>query len=145
MRLLERAKAVLEQKYQRPPTEEEITAELGISAAQYHAWRSASQGLTPESLDLIAEEHESGSQGRFLANSDEHWPSYLAERAEQERLLRQAIKTLPDRERTVLNLYYYEELTLTEIAKIMGLHESRISQMKSQAVRRLRRCLLSQK
>jgi RNA polymerase sigma factor FliA len=60
------------------------------------------------------------------------------ERAELERILAEAIEKMPKLERTVLALYYYEEMTLREIAKIVGLHESRISQLKSQAVLRLR-------
>jgi RNA polymerase sigma factor for flagellar operon FliA len=55
-----------------------------------------------------------------------------------ERLLAEAIEKMPNIERTVLSLYYYEEMTLREIAKIVDLHESRISQLKSQAILRLR-------
>jgi RNA polymerase sigma factor for flagellar operon FliA len=60
------------------------------------------------------------------------------ERAALERLLAEAIEKMPPLERTVLSLYYYEEMTLREIAKIVELHESRISQLKSQAILRLR-------
>jgi RNA polymerase sigma factor for flagellar operon FliA len=60
------------------------------------------------------------------------------EKAELERLLAEAIERMPQLERTVLSLYYYEEMTLREIAKIVDLHESRISQLKSQAILRLR-------
>jgi RNA polymerase sigma factor for flagellar operon FliA len=73
-----------------------------------------------------------------LADKDEHWPSQIVERAELERILAEAIEKMPKLERTVLALYYYEEMTLREIAKIVDLHESRISQLKSQAVLRLR-------
>jgi RNA polymerase sigma factor for flagellar operon FliA len=75
---------------------------------------------------------------RYLADSDEDWPSQIVERAELERLLAEAIDRMPQLERTVLSLYYYEEMTLREIAKIVDLHESRISQLKSQAILRLR-------
>lgn len=73
-----------------------------------------------------------------LAVSEEHWPSRIVERAELERLLAQAIEKMPYVERTVLGLYYHEELTLREIAKVVKLHESRVSQLKSQAILRLR-------
>jgi RNA polymerase sigma factor for flagellar operon FliA len=73
-----------------------------------------------------------------LSDSDEHWPSQIVERAELEGLLAAAIEKMPHLERTVLSLYYYEEMTLREIAKIVDLHESRISQLKSQAILRLR-------
>jgi RNA polymerase sigma factor for flagellar operon FliA len=60
------------------------------------------------------------------------------ERSELERLLAEAIARMPQIERTVLSLYYQKELTLREISKVVNLHESRISQLKSQAVLRLR-------
>ena len=64
------------------------------------------------------------------------------ERVELERLLAQSIEKMPYIERTVLSLYYHEELTLREIAKIVDLHESRVSQLKSQAILRLRSYIL---
>ena len=66
------------------------------------------------------------------------------ERAELESLLAQAIGRLPRLEKTILNLYYYEELTLREIATVVGLHESRVSQLKSQAILRLRSLMARQ-
>ena len=60
------------------------------------------------------------------------------ERSELQKLLAEAIAKMPAAEQTVLSLYYYEELTLREISKIVHLHESRISQIKSQAILRLR-------
>ena len=62
----------------------------------------------------------------------------LVERSELQKLLAEAIAKMPDIEKTVLSLYYHEELTLREISKIVHLHESRISQLKSQAILRLR-------
>jgi RNA polymerase sigma factor for flagellar operon FliA len=62
----------------------------------------------------------------------------VLERNELERVLAMAIERMPKTERTVLSLYYYQEMTLREIAKVIGLHESRISQLKSQAILRLR-------
>jgi RNA polymerase sigma factor FliA len=58
-------------------------------------------------------------------------------------LLRQRIEKIPAIERTVVSLYFYEEMTLAEIARVLGLHESRIFQLKSQAISRLRGHLLS--
>ena len=60
------------------------------------------------------------------------------ERAELERLIASSIDRIPKVEKTVLSLYFYEELTLREIAEIMGIHLSRVSQIKSQAILRLR-------
>jgi RNA polymerase sigma factor for flagellar operon FliA len=75
---------------------------------------------------------------RYLADTEEDWPSNLYEKSELVRILAEAIDRMPYIEKTVLSLYYYEEMTLREIAKIVDLHESRISQLKSQAILRLR-------
>ncbi|MGI8961720.1 MAG: FliA/WhiG family RNA polymerase sigma factor [Bryobacteraceae bacterium] len=137
-KLIEAAIASLEQQYQRTPTEEEIAAHLGLSVAEYQNWLSEVRGLTLGSLENAGTEEEGCDLLRYLADKDEHWPSQIVERAELERILAEAIEKMPKLERTVLALYYYEEMTLREISKIVDLHESRISQLKSQAVLRLR-------
>jgi RNA polymerase sigma factor for flagellar operon FliA len=63
------------------------------------------------------------------------------EKVELERLIATAIDRIPPAEKTVLSLYFYEELTLREIAEIMGIHFSRVSQIKSQAILRLRNAI----
>jgi RNA polymerase sigma factor for flagellar operon FliA len=65
----------------------------------------------------------------------------LLERSEEQRLLAAAIEKMPRTERIVISLYYHEELPLREIAKVVNLHESRVSQLKSQAILRLRSSL----
>lgn len=137
-KLIEAAIAALEQQHQRMPTEEEIAAYLHLSVAEYQEWLSEARGLTLGSLENAGTEEDGCNLLRYLADSDEEWPSQIVERAELERLLAEAIEKMPHLERTVLSLYYYEEMTLREIAKIVELHESRISQLKSQAILRLR-------
>jgi RNA polymerase sigma factor FliA len=137
-KLIEAAIAALEQEHQRTPTEEEIAARLQLSIGEYQDWLSEARGLTLGSLENAGTEDEGCDLLRYLADSDEDWPSQIVERAELERLLAEAIEKMPNLERTVLSLYYYEEMTLREIAKIVDLHESRISQLKSQAILRLR-------
>jgi RNA polymerase sigma factor FliA len=137
-KLIEAAIAALEQEHQRMPAEEEIAVHLGLSIAEYQDWLSEARGLTLGSLENAGTEDEGCDLLRYLADSDEDWPSQIVERAELERLLAEAIEKMPNLERTVLSLYYYEEMTLREIAKIVDLHESRISQLKSQAILRLR-------
>jgi RNA polymerase sigma factor for flagellar operon FliA len=75
---------------------------------------------------------------KYVAGDEESWPSRIVERSELQKLLASAIAKMPDIEKTVLSLYYHEELTLREISKIVNLHESRISQLKTQAILRLR-------
>jgi RNA polymerase sigma factor FliA len=137
-KLIEAAIASLEQQHQRMPSEEEIAAQLNLSIAEYQDWLSEARGLTLGSLENAGTEEEGCDLLRYLADSDQDWPSQIVERSELERLLAEAIEKMPHLERTVLSLYYYEEMTLREIAKIVDLHESRISQLKSQAILRLR-------
>ena len=135
---IEAAISELEQQHHRTPTEEEISARLGLSMREYQEWLTDIRGLTLGSLENAGTEEEGCDLLRYLSDSDEQWPSQIVERAELERLLAEAIEKMPHLERTVLSLYYYEEMTLREIAKIVDLHESRISQLKSQAILRLR-------
>jgi RNA polymerase sigma factor for flagellar operon FliA len=134
---IEAAIAHAEQLYQRAPTEDEVAAQLEISLEEYHEWLVEIRGLNIGSL-----EYTSGDQGKdllhYLPDGDDNLPSTLLEKSELERLLAQGIDGIPAMERTVLGLYYHEELTLREIAQVVNLHESRISQLKSQAIMRLR-------
>jgi len=140
---IEAAIATAEQKLQRTPTEDEISLELGITINEYHDWLVEIRGLNVASL-----EYAGGEQGKdmlhYLPDTGENLPSTLLERSELERLLAASIDVIPEIERTVLSLYYQEELTLREIAQVVNLHESRISQLKSQAILRLRSQMASQ-
>jgi RNA polymerase sigma factor FliA len=140
---IEAAVASAEQKLQHSPAEEEIAAELGVSIDEYHQWLVEIRGLNIASL-----EYAGGDQGKdllhYLPDENGHLPSTILERSELERLLAEGIDAIPAIERTVLSLYYREELTLREIAQVVNLHESRISQLKSQAILRLRSHLSEQ-
>jgi len=140
---IEAAIAVVEQKLQRTPAEDEIAEELGISMEEYHEWLVEIRGLNIASLENAAND-----QGKdllhYLADTGERLPSTVLERSELARLLAEGIGEIPPVEQTVLSLYYTEELTLREIAQVVGLHESRISQLKSQAILRLRSRLATQ-
>jgi RNA polymerase sigma factor FliA len=134
---IEAAIAEAEHQLQHAPGEDEIAAQLGIPLQEYHDWLVEIRGLNIASL-----EYASNEQGRdllhYLPDSEEQLPSVVLERSELERLLAEAISQIPKIEQTVLGLYYHEELTLREIAEVVNLHESRISQLKSQAILRLR-------
>lgn len=140
---IEAALSRAEQRFKRSPTEEEIAHELEISLDEYHDWLVEIRGLNIASL-----EYAGPDQGKdllhYLPDTDENLPSTLLERSELERLLAEGIDGIPEIERTVLSLYYHEELTLREIAQVVKLHESRISQLKSQAILRLRSRLAEQ-
>ncbi len=135
---IEAAIAAVEQRLHRAPSEEEIAAELGQTIEEYHEWLVDSRGLTLGSLETASGEDENRDLLKFVSDNEESWPSKVLERTELQRVLAEAIEKMPDIEKTVLSLYYHEELTLREIAKIVRLHESRISQLKTQAILRLR-------
>lgn len=137
-RQIEQAMAALEQRLKRAPAEEEIAAELGLDLEEYREWLAESRGLHLGSLDSGAREDGSRDLLRFVADDEDGWPSRVFERKELHKLLKTAISRMPYIERTVLGLYYQEELTLREIARIVKLHESRVSQLKTQAIIRLR-------
>jgi RNA polymerase sigma factor for flagellar operon FliA len=140
---IEAAISAAEQRLKRLPTEEEIAEQLGISLDEYHEWLVEIRGLNIASLECV-----SGDQGkdllRYVPDEQNDLPSTLLERSELERLLTEGIESIPQIERTVLSLYYQEELTLREIAEVVNLHESRISQLKSQAILRLRSHMAAQ-
>ncbi len=140
---IEAAIATAEQRLQRSPTEEEIALELGIPIGEYHEWLVEIRGLNMASLECAGAEPGKDLL-QFVPDEEGHMPSALVERTELERLLAAGIEAIPAMEKTVLGLYYEEELTLREIAEIVHLHESRISQLKSQAILRLRSRLAEQ-
>jgi RNA polymerase sigma factor FliA len=135
---IESAIMSIEQRCKRAPSEDEIAAELGLGLEEYHEWLVDIRGVNLGSLECAAPEEEGRDLLKYISDNEEQWPSRLLERSELEALLAQAIEKMPAVERTVLSLYYYEELTLREISRIVNLHESRISQLKSQAILRLR-------
>jgi RNA polymerase sigma factor for flagellar operon FliA len=141
-KLIEGAIAKLEQILHRSPGEEEIARELGISLGDYHDWLTEIRGLNLGSLESHPPDEDGRELLRFVADDEETWPSSLLERSELRRILAQAIARMPEIERTVLGLYFQEELTLREIASMVRLHESRVSQLKTQAIARLRAFLL---
>jgi len=136
---IEAAIAASEQRLQRMPAEDEIARELDVSLEEYREWLVEIRGVNLGSLEQTsAEGEETYDLLRYVADREENSPAQLLERGELEKLLAEAIERMPYVERTVLSLYYYEELTLREIAKVVELHESRVSQLKSQAIVRLR-------
>jgi RNA polymerase sigma factor for flagellar operon FliA len=135
---IEAAICAVEQKLHRTPTEEEIAKEMGQTIEEYHASLVDARGLTLGSLETASGDDENRELLKFVADDEESWPSRLLERSELQQVLAEAIEKIPDIEKTVLSLYYHEELTLREISKIVQLHESRISQLKTQAILRLR-------
>jgi len=135
---IEAAISAAEQLLHRTPSEEEIAGQLGLDITEYHEWLVEIRGLNLGSLENASPDEDNRDLLRYLSGDEENWPSRVVERGELKKLLAEAIARMPDVEKTVLSLYYHEEMTLREISKILCLHESRISQLKSQAILRLR-------
>jgi RNA polymerase sigma factor FliA len=136
---IEAAISGVEQRVKRAPTEDEIAVELGLTLEGYHEWLVEVRGVNLGSLESASSQQEEGRDLlKYISDDESMWPSRLLERSELEQLIAEGIERMPEMERTVLSLYYYEELTLREISKVVDLHESRISQLKSQAILRLR-------
>jgi RNA polymerase sigma factor for flagellar operon FliA len=123
----------------REPEAPEIAAALGVDAAEYDRMLDQLRGA-----ELATIRQASAVEGRpalevEIAESD--WPSARLEREELRQLLARAVADLPERERHILALYYEEELTLAEIGEVIGVGESRVSQLRTQAIARLRAAL----
>jgi RNA polymerase sigma factor for flagellar operon FliA len=134
---IEAAIAAAEQRLQRTPGEDDVAEQLGITIGEYHEWLVEIRGLNVGSLEYSGSE-DGKDLLLYVPDGGERLPSMLLERSELERLLAKGIGEIPAIEQTVLSLYYKDELTLREIAQVVKLHESRISQLKSQAILRLR-------
>ncbi len=137
-REFEAAIARAEQRLGRSPEEAEIAAELSLSIEEYRQKLTEMEALNIGELEFVRDENETPALLKYAVTPDDDSPARTLERVELERLIAGAIDRIPKVEKTVLSLYFYEELTLREIAQIMGIHLSRVSQIKSQAILRLR-------
>jgi RNA polymerase sigma factor FliA len=141
-REFETAIARAEQRLGRAPEEAEIAAELNLTVAEYRNKLSGMEGLNIGELEFVRDEDETPVVLKTASAPEEDSPARALERSELEKLISGAIERIPKTEKTVLSLYFYEELTLREIADIMDVHLSRVSQIKSQAILRLRTAML---
>jgi RNA polymerase sigma factor for flagellar operon FliA len=128
----------LEQRLQYAPGEDEIAAELGIPLSEYQEWLYELRGVSIASLDAPQREDDSRSLIHFTADDIENSPARILERSELEKLIADGLKKMPKVEGLVLDLYYRQELGIREIAPILNLHITRVSQIKTQATLRLR-------
>lgn len=139
-KLLEKNFSALEQKLGRNPSSEEVAESLGMSLNDYFSLLEEVHVLSFVSLDDSWEDEDGSPFGLLdiIADSRTENPQSQLMAQQLLELLAEAIDTLPEKERTVVSLYYYEELNLKEIGQVMSLTESRISQLHSQAILRLR-------
>ncbi len=140
-KLLEQAYAEVESKLERAAKDEEIASYLKIPMADYYDLVDEVCLATLISLD---KEITNCSEGLYaVLNEAAHRsnapdPETMLEEKELQNIVRETLEKLPEKERIVLTLYYYEELTLKEIGEVLGISESRVCQVHTKAVIRLR-------
>lgn len=136
---LDSAEQKLELILGRPATEEELASELEITQEEVIHWQNQTKVGSLISLDEYLEQ---GSEIRMEAGfSSVHFdePERVVEREEMKKLLIEALEGLTENEKKVITFYYYEELTLKEISRILEVSESRISQLHTKALQKLRK------
>lgn len=143
---IERAIAHLEAEYGRQPEDQEIAAYLGLELHEFHERLGEVSAINLVSLDEVwsgsdGDDDGSLSLGQMVEDQSSIDPASQASRNEMKRILVEAIDRLPERERLVIALYYYEELTLKEIGQVLSVSESRVSQLHTRATLRLRAAL----
>lgn len=133
---LEKAYYELESKFGRPATDEEMAESFGISVEEFH---KKIQNITTYSIvsldDLLDQKREVTSSAE---EKQIETPESVIENTEVKEILVDAINTLPEKEKKVVSLYYYDELTYKEIGKLLNISESRVSQLHTKAIIRLK-------
>jgi RNA polymerase sigma factor for flagellar operon FliA len=125
----------------RPPGEAEVAAEMGLALDEYQQLLGDLKGLEIGTLHIERNEDSGEEELAYIPGRPEDDPLFHCLRGELEERLSDAIAHLPDRERLVMTLYYYEEMTMREIGLALGVVESRVSQVHASAVVHLRAAL----
>jgi RNA polymerase sigma factor for flagellar operon FliA len=141
-REIERVNMKLEARLRRAPTDEEMAAELKIDLEEFHEALLQISNSTIVALDELWNVSDStGDQVSLLDTIPDQGapdPEAMVDQSELRDRIADAIAALPEREKLVIALYYYENLTLREIGEVLGVTESRVSQLHTKAVLRLR-------
>lgn len=135
-RQIETAMAKLSHELKRTPTDDELCTELGIEGEELQTWLSTIAVANVGPLDHVVT--GSDAESRQLPASPDDGPDTVIEDRELRATMRSEIRRLPERERTVVALYYDEGMTLAEIGTVLGVTESRVSQIHSKAILMLR-------
>lgn len=137
---IDQAYQKLELQYGRPGTDEELAEEIGISTDELTTWQNQTKVTNLISLDEFLEQ---GAEVRVDADASSHFeqPERVMEKEEMKQILLETLEQLTENERKVITLYYYEDLTLKEISHILEVSESRISQLHTKALQKMRQKL----
>ena len=140
-RAVEEAIRSVTQKLGRVPSEQEIAKEMELGLTEYQQLLGELKGLEIGSLHMERTEDSGDEELSYIPGAPDEDPLFRCLQGEMKQRLTDAIEDLPEKERMVLTLYYYEELTMKEIGLTLGVVESRVSQIHSSAVVRLRAAL----
>ena len=140
-RAVEEAIRVLTARLGHAPNEAEVAEEMALSLDEYQQLLGDLKGLEIGTLNMERNEDSGEEEMAYVPGRPEEDPLFRCLRGELEERLAEAIQNLPDRERLVMSLYYYEEMTMREIGLAMGVVESRVSQVHASAVVHLRSAL----
>ena len=135
------ARDALATSLRRPPTDKELAAHLNVDLDTLWRWRGDVEGAVQVSLDrsVRPDDETAPTTGEQMASATEDDVEERIGTEQEVALLRESIGRLKDQERIVLTLSYFEELKLHEIASILGLTESRVSQIRTKALAKLRK------
>lgn len=140
-RAVEDAVRALTQRLGRTPVETEVADEMEMSLQGYQRLLGELKGLEIGSLNLERNEEGGDDELSYLPGSEGDEPLFRCLKGELRQRLADAIEELPEKERMVVSLYYHEELTMKEIGVVIGVVESRVSQIHTSAVVKLRAAL----
>lgn len=134
---IDNAVSALELKFGRTATNEELANEIGITEEEFLTWQGQTNITNIISLDEFVDANGEKGLNSIKASSFEN-PEEELEKKEIKKLLSESLETLTEKEKRVVVLYYYEELTLKEISHILEVSESRISQLHTRALQKMR-------
>jgi RNA polymerase sigma factor FliA len=137
-RAVEEAIRTLTARFGRTATESEVAAEMNLGLAAYQQLLGELKGLDIGTLHMERSEDSGEEELAYIPNKPDEDPLFRCLRGEMRQRLADAIAELPERERLVMTLYYYEEMTMKEIGLTLGVVESRVSQIHASAVLHLR-------
>ena len=129
----------IEERTGKPATDEQVAEELGISVDELDDLQNETKVTNIISLDEYMEQGDNRVEPK--ADKDYMQPEKVVEKSELKRLLLEVLQTLTDKEKKVITLYYYEELTLKEISRVLEVSESRVSQLHSKALIKMKQRL----
>jgi RNA polymerase sigma factor for flagellar operon FliA len=138
---LEKIYRELEQRLGRPATDKEVCEAMEITLEEFYGLVDQIKGLNLGSFqELAGQDDDKNSEPlvKYVPDAPQMDPFFVFHKTEIQGILSSAIDTLPKKERLVVSLYYFDEMTMKQIGKVLGVNESRVSQLHTKAMLRLR-------